>query len=94
MLTAAVARPVLELRKAGLLTGEVPGLGVRTGMGVWAVSAPVFGSWAIPEAPPSCAGASVCPGAAVWPGTTCTVASWSGHLLYLIDCHSHMSEDL
>ena len=70
--TAAVARPLLAPREAGVVTGVVPGLGVTTGMGVCAVSAPVLGSSLTPEDPPISAGASVCPGAAVCPGVTCS----------------------
>ena len=67
-LTAAVARPDLELLNSGPVAGEVPGFGVTTGIGVCAVRAPVLGSCATPDAPPSRAGVNVCPGATVWPG--------------------------
>ena len=58
--------------EAGVVTGVDSGLGVTTGMGVCAVSAPVLGSCFTPEEPPISAGASVCPGAAVCPGVTCS----------------------
>ena len=70
--TAAVARPLLVPREAGVVTGVVPGLGVTTGMGVCGVSAPVLGSSLTPEEPPISAGCSVCPGPAVCPGVTCS----------------------